>query len=433
MKKKSASQYFFIELVLAAAIASLFSYFSQSFYFWFIIALVCLLIFHHYNEAKLLKMLTAEDNTALKKTHLLDNISQTTAYYKSKNRKEKIKTLRLLSKLNKNMQYLPDAILICDNDGNISWCNNASQEMFLFYWNKKVPHKNIFNVIFYQEFKHYFYQTLRKRPLVLLTNENRYLEIHIQHYDHQSCVIIARDVTQMIRLLHSRQTFLSNINHELRTPLTVLQGYLELLEGEPNQSHLAQKAIKAMQEQSQRMANLLKQLNLLAKIQNASNIERTSVNMSALILNLQENATFLNHYHHNIHFYITPDIYVLGDESQLQSAVSNLIYNAIKHAGQGCEIDIHWQYCEEGARFSVKDNGIGIAAQHLHHLTERFYRVDESRSNQTGGTGLGLAIVKHALEHHHSKLHIESKEGEGSCFSFVIPQKYLHHPKKTPH
>ena len=152
-------------------------------------------------------MLHPDATDTLKKTHLLDNISQTTAYYKSKNRKERIKTLRLLSKLNKNIQYLPDAIIICDNEGNISWCNNASQEMFMFYWNKKINSKNLFNVIFYNEFKHYFYQSMRKRPLVLLTNENRYIEININHYDNESRVIIARDVTQMIRLLHSRQTF----------------------------------------------------------------------------------------------------------------------------------------------------------------------------------------------------------------------------------
>ncbi|MGY4677791.1 phosphate regulon sensor histidine kinase PhoR [Pasteurella sp. P03HT] len=425
MKRTFSSKYLAIELILAVAVASLFSYFAQSFSFWFIIALICLLVFHHYNEFKLLNMLTPEEVPTKKKTLLLENISQTTAYYKSKNRRDKIKALRLLSKLNKNIQYLPDAILICDQSGTISWCNHASQEMFLFYWNKKVTHKSIFSVIFYNEFKHYFYQTVRKRPLVLLTNENRYIEMNIHQDDNQSRVIIARDVTQMIRLLHSRQTFLSNINHELRTPLTVLQGYLELLEAEPNQSALTQKALHAMQEQSKRMANLLHQLNLLAKIENASNTEHDIINMSRLILNLKENATFLNHYDHQIHFEITPDIYVRGDESQLQSAVSNLIYNAIKHAGQHCQINIRWQYCEQGAEFSVQDNGIGIAQHHLYHLTERFYRVDESRSNQTGGNGLGLAIVKHALEHHHSQLQIESEEQKGSRFSFILPSHLL--------
>ncbi|HDR1868423.1 TPA: phosphate regulon sensor histidine kinase PhoR [Pasteurella multocida] len=425
MKRTFSIKYFFIELAISLLIASLFSYFTQSFAFWFIAVLLCFLIFHHYNEFKLLKMLHPDATDTLKKTHLLDNISQTTAYYKSKNRKERIKTLRLLSKLNKNIQYLPDAIIICDKEGNISWCNNASQEMFMFYWNKKINSKNLFNVIFYNEFKHYFYQSMRKRPLVLLTNENRYIEININHYDNESRVIIARDVTQMIRLLHSRQTFLSNINHELRTPLTVLQGYLELLEAEKDHSALAQKAIHAMQAQSQRMANLLQQLNVLAKIESSSNQEHEPVDMSRLILNLKENTHFLNHYHHQIHFDIAPDIYVFGDENQLQSAVSNLIYNAIKHSGENCQINVSWQPCAEGAKFSVTDNGIGIATHHLYHLTERFYRVDESRSNQTGGHGLGLAIVKHALEHHHAQLEIESKEGEGSCFSFIIPKKLL--------
>ncbi|MFZ7130698.1 ATP-binding protein, partial [Avibacterium avium] len=105
--------------------------------------------------------------------------------------------------------------------------------------------------------------------------------------------------------------------------------------------------------------------------------------------------------------------------------VSNLIYNAIRHAGKNAQIHIRWQPCEDGAIFSVSDNGIGIAEKHLPHLTERFYRVDESRNNQTGGSGLGLAIVKHILEQHHTHLDITSQEGQGSTFSFLINKKYL--------
>lgn len=149
------------------------------------------------------------------------------------------------------------------------------------------------------------------------------------------------------------------------------------------------------------------------------------VEMSAMISALQKNADFLNQSKQQIIFNITPNITVLGDETQLQSAVSNLIYNAVKHAGDGATIEVDWHWCEEGAEFSVKDNGIGIEDEHLPHLTERFYRVDESRSNQTGGSGLGLAIVKYALEQHGSQLQIKSEFGKGSRFSFIIKKSLL--------
>ncbi|HHV7047368.1 TPA: ATP-binding protein, partial [Haemophilus influenzae] len=118
-----------------------------------------------------------------------------------------------------------------------------------------------------------------------------------------------------------------------------------------------------------------------------------------------------------IEFIIQPNIIIFGNESQLRSAVSNLIYNAIKHSGKQCHIQIQWETCEQGIKFNVIDNGVGISPQHIPHLTERFYRVDESRSHLTGGSGLGLAIVKHTLLQYHSHLNIESTETKGSSFS----------------
>ncbi|SUT93845.1 phosphate regulon sensor histidine kinase PhoR [Actinobacillus lignieresii] len=424
MKKFSLSfKHFFIEAILAVATAFLFSLFAWDFLTWFVLILVLLLVWHHYNEQRLLHLIDPNRDSSRKVLTTWEHISQTVAFYQKRNRREKIKTLRLLSKLNRNIQYLPDGIIICRHDGTILWCNNASQEILKFYWDKKLE-KSVFNVIFYEEFKKYFHQHKRNRPLVLMDSDGRYIEFHLNDYDSESYLIIARDVTQMIRLLHSRQTFLTNMNHELRTPLTVLRGYLELLEGQAK-TELQQKSIHAMQSQAKRMGNLLDQLNLLAKIETSSSKEHYVVEMSAMISALQKNADFLNQSKQQIIFNITPNITVLGDEIQLQSAVSNLIYNAVKHAGDGATIEVDWHWCEEGAEFSVRDNGIGIEDEHLPHLTERFYRVDESRSNQTGGSGLGLAIVKYALEQHGSQLQIKSEFGKGSRFSFIIKKSLL--------
>lgn len=406
------------ELILAITIAFIFSLFGLDISTWLIVIFVGLLIWHHITEHRLLQTLNPKSKKELELINL-ENFSQTIAYYRNKNKKEKFENLRLLSKLNKNIQYLPDAIMVSQADGELVWCNQAAQKMFDFYWHKKTQ-KNILNVIFYKQFKHYFTQPKKSRPLVLLTYNERYIEIHIHQYDPETLLIIGRDITEMIKLLGSRQTFLSNINHELRTPLTVLQGYLEILADQPIQSLLQEKAIKAMQEQSLRMTNLLQQLNMLAKIETSSNKDHQLFDMSAMILSLKKDAEILNTYSHQISFDIQRNVEIFGNEHQLHSVVSNLIYNSIKHAGQACHIEISWKPCEQGMKFEVKDDGIGIPEIHLPHLTERFYRVDESRSKKTGGSGLGLAIVKHALEQHGSTLNIISKEGEGSRFSFVL-------------
>lgn len=426
MKKLCHYRQFVIEILIVTISAFILSLFSDHFSYWVVAILILLLAWHHHNEHKLLRLLTPNPENQTNGS-LLAYFSQSIAFYKKQAQTDKIKTLRLLSKLNKNIQYLPSGIIFCDNQGNISWCNQISQQLFDFYW-RSHQEKNIFNVIFYEEFKHYFKQSKHHRPLMLITHDQRYIEININPYDENLKMIIARDVTQMIRLLHSRQTFLANINHELRTPLTVLQGYLELLETEHSKSELAHKAIKAMQAQSQRMANLLQQLNLLAKIEFSNNKTHQSLNIQQLILKLKPNIEILQKEYPCTIDYHLEDIAVLGDEQQLQSAISNLIYNAIKHSGINSHIEVYWQYCEQGAEFKICDNGIGIDAKHIPHLTERFYRVDESRSNQTGGSGLGLAIVKHALEQHHSTLRIESELNQGSCFSFTIPQSLLVQP-----
>ncbi|WGE32116.1 phosphate regulon sensor histidine kinase PhoR [Actinobacillus genomosp. 2] len=414
---------FIVETLLALGIAYFFSLFAWDFVTWAMTLLVMLLGWHNYNEHRLLNLIDPNRKQSRKVLTTWEHVSQTVAFYQRRNRREKVKTLRLLSKLNKNIQYLPDGIIICNHLGDIIWCNNASQEILSFYWNKKVE-KSVFNVIFYEEFKKYFHKNKKKRPLVLMTTDERYIEFHINDYDSESYLIIARDVTQVIRLLHSRQTFLNNMNHELRTPLTVLRGYLELLEAQA-ETELQQKSIQAMQSQAKRMGNLLDQLNLLAKIETSSSKEHYVVEMSSMILALQKNTDFLNQSKQQIIFNITPNITVLGDENQLQSAVSNLIYNAVKHAGDGATIEVNWHWCNEGAEFSVTDNGVGIEESHLPHLTERFYRVDESRSNQTGGSGLGLAIVKYALEQHGSQLQVKSEFGKGSRFSFIIKKSLL--------
>lgn len=408
-----------LEIVLVVGLSWLFGLFAGEFIYWLPFFLTLALMWHHIVEHRLLRSLKPQNSAKFTIT-ALENLSESIAHYQRSSRRDKIKNLRLLSKLNRNVNYLPDAIIIFDHDGKIEWCNQISQQILEFYWDKKAE-KQILNVIFYEEFKQYWQQEKYNRPLVLLTYNQRYLEIHLNAYDTKSYLLVARDITGMIRLLHSRQTFLSNMNHELRTPLTVLQGYLEMLSND-DLTEFQRKIVQTMLEQSQRMTYLLQQLNQLAKIETSTNVDHHKFNASELILSIKKEMEILNHIGHQLEFDIAPEIYIQGDEHQLQSVITNLIHNAIKHSGDPNLIQVKWQSVEKGVQFSVQDHGIGIPPQHIDHLTERFYRVDESRSNQTGGSGLGLAIVKHALEQHRSHLEIQSQEGQGSYFSFVIPK-----------
>ncbi|MBE2894851.1 phosphate regulon sensor histidine kinase PhoR [Spirabiliibacterium falconis] len=413
---------FSIELLLTAVLAFIFQYFAGHFWIWFTCFLMLVLLFHHYNENNLLKWLHKAD---LNKKHYMgiwDTLSQTIAYQKRRTRKERIKTLRILSRLNKHIKFLPDGVIICQHNGTILWCNIAAQELFGFYWHKKV-HKNIFNVIFYPEFKAYVENTQHSAPLILMPNNEQYIEISKGDYDEALTIFIARDITQMIKLLHARQLFLANFNHELRTPLTVLQGYLELLQDNNIAPEVHQRTIDIMRQQVARMESLLNQLTLLVKIETSANHEHQSaVNVSEIVRQVQKEAQVLSQNTLAISTVLDDDLWIKGNHVEITNLISNLIFNAVKHA-HATQLNIKWQRSEKGAYFAVQDNGIGIAKHHIPHLTERFYRIDEGRTAQ--GSGIGLAIAKHVLIHLNSQLHIESAVGEGSLFSFTVDDEFL--------
>ncbi|MBV7388412.1 phosphate regulon sensor histidine kinase PhoR [Pasteurellaceae bacterium TAE3-ERU1] len=411
-----------LELLISALLAVMFSLFAGHFWAWFTFFLVLALLFHHYNENKLLNWLHNNEHHPHHQIGIWDTLSQTIAYQKRHTRKERFKTLRVLSRLNKQIQFLPDAVLICQRDGTILWCNIAAQELFGFYWHKKVV-KNIFNVIFYPEFKVYADNNESNAPLILMPNETQYIEISKGEYDEQLTMYIARDITQVIKLLHSRQTFLSNFNHELRTPLTVLQGYLELLHDDSIAGQARSHSLEVMQQQVARMESLLKQLTLLVKIEtSAGGKMQSAVNVGEIINQAQHEAELLANGKVEIQREVDDSLLIRGNNVEITSLITNLIINAVKHA-HAERLRIVWQHREAGGYFAVQDDGVGIAARHLPRLTERFYRVDDGRSE--GGSGLGLAIVKHALIHLNSQLHIDSEVGKGSTFSFVIPPEHL--------
>ena len=210
--------------------------------------------------------------------------------------------------------------------------------------------------------------------------------------------------------------------------MTVLQGYLEMTEDpEMLVGPMWPKAHGVMTEQLNRMNSLVNQLLTLSKIEAAPMHELDEVvNVPVMLEVLEKEAISLSgDQQHKLRFDVDQSLLVLGDEDQLRSAISNLVYNAVKYTPAGADVHVRWYKTSQGACLEVSDSGEGIEPQHIHRLTERFYRVDKARSRDTGGSGLGLAIVKHALSHHDSHLDIWSKVGVGSKFSFVLPTRLV--------
>lgn len=344
-----------------------------------------------------------------------------------KNRKRVTQLAGLLGRFRQGAEALPDAAVVLDSALNIVWCNKLAQLMLGLVW----PQDNgqrVDNLIRHPDFSAYLKKGEFDEPLALPSpvSDKRMLEVRLIAYGEQQMLLIARDITRVRQLEGMRKDFVANVSHELKTPLTVLQGYLEVMQSMAEPDDPNQRPLSLMQQQASRMQSMVEQLLALSRIEDSAeiNLEKI-VEMDKMCTVLRNEAQALARDEYDVDFDIEPNLNVHGDELQLRSACSNLVSNAIRYTEPGGKITVRWQRVATGAMFSVEDSGIGIAPQHIARLTERFYRVDNARSRQTGGSGLGLAIVKHALSHHHSELVITSVPGKGSTFSFVIPQHLL--------
>ena len=348
-----------------------------------------------------------------------------------RNRKRRRELGQLIKRFRSGAESLPDAVVMMTTEGTIFWCNRHAQHLLGFRW----PEDNgqhIFNLLRYPDFSRYFTVKSYDQALTIELNSGEIVEFRILPYTEGQLLMVARDVTEKRRLEKARRDFFANVSHELRTPLTVIQGYLEVMDDQEGISPVNKKALNVMQEQAHRMDNLVKQLLQLSRIEIAPHINLDEqVNIPMVLKMLEQEAISLSQGRHQFEFNVDEALRVHGNEEQLRSAVANLVYNAINHTPEGTKIRVNWQKTNQGAHFSVSDNGPGIPAEHIPRLTERFYRVDKARSRLGGGgTGLGLAIVKHAVQHHSSQLMVTSQLGKGSEFSFTLPPVLIVTDKK---
>lgn len=333
------------------------------------------------------------------------------------------------------VQASPNGVILLDEQSRIEWCNDtAAAHLGLDAQRDRLQH--VVHLVRDPVFARYFAQDEHTSEVVIegrsssVVNRQK-LSVQLHAYGEGRSLLLTRDITALAQADAMRRDFVANVSHEIRTPLTVLSGFVETLQSIPLGTEETQQYLHLMAAQSDRMQSLVADLLMLSQLE-GSQLPSTQekVSLAALMLQVTTEAQAFSDWMankgqgpvHQLEFSPVPDVYLMGTRSELLSAVSNLVSNAIRYTPLGGRIQIHWSSTPEGLMFIVKDSGPGIAAEHLPRLAERFYRVDRSRSRETGGTGLGLAITKHVMQRHGGELRIESVVGQGSTFRLVFPQ-----------
>ena len=319
---------------------------------------------------------------------------------------------------------LPEGVAILNEVNRIEWFNPLAEQHFGLNAGKDIM-QDIAYLVRQPEFIEYLKIWNPPEPLVLKTarHDDLVLSIKLVPYGENKRLLISRDITQLERIETMRRDFVANVSHELRTPLTVVNGFVENLQDMPDLSpEKIRHALHLMAEQTRRMDGLVSDLLTLSRLESEQNPLLTEVvDMHAMLKAIYQDGKLLSAGRHQISLDDSGPERLCANRDELRSAFSNLVSNAVRYSPEGGKILMSWKLLAGQPVFAVQDSGIGIEEEHLPRLTERFYRVDRSRSRGTGGTGLGLAIVKHIVMRHQARLDIESEQGHGSTFSLIFP------------
>lgn len=333
-----------------------------------------------------------------------------------------------LQRMQSATSAMPEGVVILDDKDRIEWCNSMA-EKHLGITLEVDADQQITYLVRELQFVEYLAARDYSNPLVLKQSRHHKLILALQlvPYGARQKLLISRDITRFENVETMRRDFIANISHELRTPLTVIIGFLETLSEENNaDTEMNKQALVLMNDQSMRMLRLIEDLLTLSRLESAPHLlGEKRINVQMLLNDLCHEAESLSAGRHIIKLNAVSETQLLGNEDELRSAFGNLVSNAIRYTPENGEVILNWAVSNGQGAFSVQDSGIGIDRKHIPRLTERFYRVDSSRSRETGGTGLGLAIVKHVLNRHQARLEIKSKAGKGSCFKVVFPENRL--------
>jgi len=336
------------------------------------------------------------------------------------------------------LQASPNGVLLLDHEGRIEWMNQMAAEHFGLDASRDML-QHLGNLVRDPAFAAYFSARDFRHDVVMPGRNSSNaipvkLSVHMHPYGEGRNLLLSRDITSVEQAEAMRRDFVANVSHEIRTPLTVLAGFVETLQSLRLEDEDRERYLGLMAVQATRMQSLVSDLLTLSRLEGSplppvQEWHGLSTLMAQCEQEAHELSALLWGKAHELQFTLDEPLEIAGSLSELHSAMSNLIGNAVRYSAPDKAIAVRWtRLAHGGAVFSVKDQGAGIAPEHLPRLTERFYRVDRSRSRETGGTGLGLAIVKHVAQRHGAELLIESAPGKGSCFSIAFGAQRLRPP-----
>ncbi|MEO7336662.1 MAG: phosphate regulon sensor histidine kinase PhoR [Caldimonas sp.] len=329
-----------------------------------------------------------------------------------------------LSQFLSAIEVSPNGVLLLDGRDQIEWCNSRAADHFALD-PQRDRRQRITNLVRAPAFVSYLQAGRFDEPVVFQGGPRgkSTLSVRVRRYGDDMKLILTEDMTERERSDGMRRDFVANVSHEIRTPLTVLSGFLETLVNLPLSEAERKRVLTMMTQQAQRMGTLVNDLLTLAQLEGSPRPAADRwVDLRSLLAQVEADARALSAGRHTLAFANAGDVEIAGSQAELVSAVTNLVNNAIRYTPEGGKIDVAWRVLSDGSgELSVSDTGPGIAREHLPRLTERFYRVDGSRSRETGGTGLGLSIVKHVAQRHGGELRIASEVGRGSSFQLVLP------------
>lgn len=321
------------------------------------------------------------------------------------------------------IEVSPNGVLVLGRDDYIDWCNSSAADHFGLDPIRD-RRQRVTNLVRAPAFVSYLQSEDYSEPMTFEDPRLRgSLQVIIRRFGDGMKLVLSQDVTERERNEAMRRDFVANVSHEIRTPLTVLAGFVETMASLPLSEIERRRVIELMAQQTLRMQSLVADLLVLAQLEGSP---RPAADRWTSVHDLLEQAHLdalaLSAGRHRIGFEVSAAALVAGTEAELASGVSNLVTNAVRYTPAGGAIDIGWTIREDGSgEVEVRDSGIGIGKEHLARVTERFYRVDGSRSRDTGGTGLGLSIVKHVVQRHGGELEVSSEVGQGSSFKLIFP------------
>jgi two-component system phosphate regulon sensor histidine kinase PhoR len=331
--------------------------------------------------------------------------------------------VQLMRQLQRSTAALPDGVVILNAQREIVWFNRMAARLLNLRRTGDLGMR-IENLLREPEFVRYLAGTDYSTPVVIrpMNGEDAYLSLQVAPYGDGQLLLLVSDVSRQMRLEAVRRDFVANASHELRSPLTVISGYLETLGVDPALDPDLKAPLAEMRRQAVRMTAIIRDLIELSRLEETNEtIIGEPLDVAALTALLRKDVLARTVHPRDVRVRIDSSAQLVGSESEITSAFSNLVDNAAKYTGAEGSLEMRWWVDKEGGHFAVSDTGIGIPPEHLPRLTERFYRVDPGRSRATGGSGLGLAIVKHVLQRHGGTLEVVSRLGEGSTFTCHFP------------